>query len=121
MIKLILLSVLLLLPVTATSKDYGLGHTIPVAVAAHVLPELNAALFKDQPEFAKVLTKVELAVVVWFICDREAEARGSWRIAEWHEQTGSYDSTFDCLTPAGYAGFNIIEDGFTFDIINIKW
>lgn len=117
-----ILGLLLVLSInSAQAKDYGLGHTIPVAAAAHVLPELNAALFKDYPEFAKVLTRVELAVMVGFICRREAKARGNWRIAEWHEQTGNYDSTFDCLAPAAFAGVNIVSDGFTFDIINIKW
>ena len=120
------LALLLLLALTPTKTfagaNYGFGHTLSVLVAGEVLPELNRAIFTDNPELAKWLTRVEIAAIALAWCNRERDARGTWHIQDWDELTGSYDSTMDCVGPVAAAGGIIVKDrGILINLIDIKW
>lgn len=105
----------------AISDDYGVGHATINYFAGIILPEINNELFPNHPNLARILIDIELSALVYYWCNREAKARGTWDISEWDELYGSYDSTMDCVLPAAVTGYQLTKDGFMFNIIDYKW
>lgn len=118
-----IMALLLLLPAKsmALDKDYGIGHGVVNLIAGEILPEINDSLFPNKPKLSKYITNIELGLLTYYWCNRESKARGTWRINKWDNISDSYDSTFDCLTPAAISGFQIYNNGFSINIIDFKW
>lgn len=118
-----IIALLLLLPTKsiATDKDYGLSHGVVNLIAGEVLTKINNILLPDNPNVSKYITNIELGLLTYYWCNKEAKARGTWQIDKWYNISGSYDSTFDCLTPAAISGLQIYNDGFSINIIDYKW
>lgn len=120
-LKITLLIATSLVTTSVIANDYGVLHGIVNYYAGELLPPINNAIFPNSPKLSRFITDIELLGLVYYWCNREAKARGSWKINEWGERYGSYDSTFDCITPAAVTGFHIVNDGVMFNIIDYRW